>query len=199
MLTRQVGTMQAIVLGDAPWPAIEAISMNLEPRQLGVRAASMIESPARITRVEGATAWVVSEAPSSCGACGGKGCGSSLFARMTNPREPEFRVDNPIAAQAGELVVLGVPEGTLLRAALVSYIAPLVLLIGGAGMGQYLGGEPISALGGLFGAHTGRDLAGRLWTVDAHSPSWPGHPAAGKPRPAPRQRLIIHQPRLRDL
>jgi sigma-E factor negative regulatory protein RseB len=33
MLTRQVGNMQAIVLGDAPWPAIEAISMNLEPRQ----------------------------------------------------------------------------------------------------------------------------------------------------------------------
>jgi sigma-E factor negative regulatory protein RseC len=111
----------------------------------------MIESPARITRVEGSTAWVVSEAPSSCGACGGKGCGSSLFARLANPREPEFRVDNPIAAQAGEHVVLGVPEGTLLRAALVSYIAPLVLLIGGAGMGQYLGGEPVSALGGLSG------------------------------------------------
>lgn len=35
MLTRQVGTMQATVLGDAPWPAVEAIAMNLEARPGG--------------------------------------------------------------------------------------------------------------------------------------------------------------------
>lgn len=33
MLTRQVGPMQATILGDAPWPAVEAIAMGLEPRQ----------------------------------------------------------------------------------------------------------------------------------------------------------------------
>lgn len=32
MLTRQVGPMQATVLGDAPWPAVEAIAMGLETR-----------------------------------------------------------------------------------------------------------------------------------------------------------------------
>ncbi|MEW5786504.1 MAG: MucB/RseB C-terminal domain-containing protein [Pseudomonadota bacterium] len=32
MLTRQVGAMQATILGDAPWPAVEAIAMNLEAR-----------------------------------------------------------------------------------------------------------------------------------------------------------------------
>lgn len=32
MLTRQVGNMQATVLGDAPWPAVEAIATNLEAR-----------------------------------------------------------------------------------------------------------------------------------------------------------------------
>jgi sigma-E factor negative regulatory protein RseB len=32
MLTRQVGPMQATILGDAPWPAVEAIAMNLEAR-----------------------------------------------------------------------------------------------------------------------------------------------------------------------
>lgn len=35
MLTRQVGPMQATILGDAPWPAVEAIAMNLEARQPG--------------------------------------------------------------------------------------------------------------------------------------------------------------------
>ena len=33
MFTRQVGSMQATILGDAPWPAVEAIAMNLEARQ----------------------------------------------------------------------------------------------------------------------------------------------------------------------
>lgn len=33
MLTRQVGPMQATVLGDAPWPAVEAIALGLEARQ----------------------------------------------------------------------------------------------------------------------------------------------------------------------
>ncbi len=33
MLTRQVGSMQATVLGDAPWPAVEAIALGLESRQ----------------------------------------------------------------------------------------------------------------------------------------------------------------------
>ena len=33
MLTRQVGPMQATVLGDAPWPAVEAIALGLESRQ----------------------------------------------------------------------------------------------------------------------------------------------------------------------
>lgn len=32
MLTRQVGPMQATILGDAPWPAVEAIALSLEPR-----------------------------------------------------------------------------------------------------------------------------------------------------------------------
>jgi sigma-E factor negative regulatory protein RseB len=32
MVTRQVGPMQATILGDAPWAAIEAVAMGLEPR-----------------------------------------------------------------------------------------------------------------------------------------------------------------------
>jgi sigma-E factor negative regulatory protein RseB len=35
MLTRQVGPMRTTVLGDAPWPAVEAIAMSLEARPSG--------------------------------------------------------------------------------------------------------------------------------------------------------------------
>lgn len=111
----------------------------------------MIETPARITRTEGDTAWVVSAAPSSCGACGGKGCGSSTFARILHPHEPEYRVDNQFGAQPGEAVVVGLPDGALFRAALASYLIPLLLLVLVAAIGQYFAGELGAVLGGLFG------------------------------------------------
>lgn len=126
----------------------------------------MIETPARVVRVDGACAWVVSEAPSSCGACGGKGCGSSVFNRLWHPDNPEFQVDNPIDASPGEAVVVGLPEGALLRASGAAYVVPLAALLLGAGLGQVMGrmsgadgsGELAAALGGL----TGLLLAG-LW------------------------------------
>jgi sigma-E factor negative regulatory protein RseC len=111
----------------------------------------MIETPARVIRLDGATAWVVSEAPSSCGACGGKGCGSSVFNRLWHPDTPEFPVDNPIAAQPGEAVVVGLPDGALLRASGIVYLLPLAALLLGAISGEYLFGEPGGALGGLSG------------------------------------------------
>ena len=111
----------------------------------------MIETPARVRRRDGDSAWVVSEAPSSCGACGGKGCGSSIFARFWHPDQAEFAVANPIGAEPGEAVVVGLPDGVLLRAAAASYMAPLLLLLGGAVAGHQLFGEPGAILGGLSG------------------------------------------------
>jgi len=111
----------------------------------------VIETPARITRLEGDSAWVVSSAPSSCGACGGKGCGSSLFARVLHADEPEYRVDNPIGAQPGEAVVVGLPDGALLAAAVSGYLVPLLLLIAGAALGQHFAGELGAVSGGLCG------------------------------------------------
>lgn len=111
----------------------------------------MIETPARITRLEDDSAWVVSAAPSSCGACGGKGCGSSLFARVLHADEPEYRVDNPIGAAVGEAVVVGLPDGALLGAAVSGYLVPLLLLLLGAGIGQHFAGELGAVTGGLAG------------------------------------------------
>lgn len=111
----------------------------------------MIETPARITRLEGGSAWVVSAAPSSCGACGGKGCGSSLFARVLHADEPEYRVENPIGAGVGEAVVVGLPDGALLGAAALGYLVPLLLLLFGAGVGQQFAGELGAIAGGLAG------------------------------------------------
>jgi sigma-E factor negative regulatory protein RseC len=111
----------------------------------------MIETPARITRLEGDCAWVVSAAPTSCGACAGRGCGSSVFARVLHADEPEYRVDNPIGAAVGEPVVIGLPDGALLHAAILGYLVPLLLLLAMAALGQRFGGELGAMAGGLCG------------------------------------------------
>lgn len=110
----------------------------------------MIETPARVTRVSGDTAWVRTESPSSCGACGGKGCASSLYARMLHPREPEYPVGNPIAARPGQAVIVGVPDGALMRAVWRGYLLPLALLLLGAALGAAWG-DAGAAVGGLAG------------------------------------------------
>ncbi|MEW5770663.1 MAG: SoxR reducing system RseC family protein [Pseudomonadota bacterium] len=134
----------------------------------------MIETPARVTRTEGAAAWVVGEAPSSCGACGGKGCGSSVFNRVWHPDAQEYPVANPIGAQPGDAVVVGLPDGSLLLASTRAYLLPLLALLLGAGLGRLLGGdahgEPASALGGLIGL-----LLAALWLRRQR------HEAAGEP------------------
>lgn len=114
----------------------------------------MIETPARVIRLQGETAWVRVEAPESCGACGGKGCGSTLYARMLHPREPEYAVANPISAQPGEGVVIGIEDGAVLKAVASAYLLPLVLLTLGAIVGSSAG-EGAAVIGGLLGLMLG--------------------------------------------
>lgn len=116
----------------------------------------MSETLARVVRVEGDTAWVQVEAPTSCGACGGRGCGSStVFGQLFHARPPAYPVDNAIAAQVGDSVIVAVAEGELLRSALRGYGVPLALLLLGAVLGSALAGEIGSMLGAVAGLALG--------------------------------------------
>ncbi len=116
----------------------------------------MNETLARVVRVEGETAWVRVEAPASCGACGGRGCGStSVFGQLFNPRPAEYPVDNGLGARVGEAVVVGVPEGAVLRSVFRSYVLPLLLLLAGAVLGMQAGGEPLAMAGAGLGLALG--------------------------------------------
>lgn len=110
----------------------------------------MVEVYARVVRLQGDVAWVRVESPVSCGACGGKGCGVSLYARLLHRREPEYAVSNPILAQPGERVVIGIEQGSVLRAAVSAYLVPLALLVAGAVTGS-LFGEGGAVLAGAAG------------------------------------------------
>lgn len=126
----------------------------------------MIEESGEILAVEPPYATVVTQRRSSCGGCSTQGCGTGALSQVFAARSQEMRVLNPIDAQVGEQVVLGLEEGTLLRSSLAVYMVPLVTLIAGGLFGQWmapaLGLQESADLLAIPGALAGA-LSGFLW------------------------------------
>ncbi|TVQ92631.1 MAG: Fis family transcriptional regulator [Chromatiaceae bacterium] len=69
----------------------------------------------------------------SCGSCSAQtGCGVSLLDRLLGRRPQRLLVVNGAGVRVGETVVIGVPEGALLKAAVAAYLGPLAGLFAGA-------------------------------------------------------------------
>lgn len=118
----------------------------------------MVEVEVRIARIEGDTAWVESNRASACGHCSsGAGCGTRLFASVFGARPVQIAVPNSLGIRAGELAVLGLPERLMVLGSLRLYLLPLLGLILGAILGDWLAarlpgfGELWSILLGLLG------------------------------------------------
>jgi sigma-E factor negative regulatory protein RseC len=104
----------------------------------------MSDSEALVTGVAGEYAVVEVEClPSACGKCGDKGgCGKP----QAGPRR--YAVLNTVGARVGDRVVLSVPEGAVLRAAALSYLMPLVFVIGGAALAMAGFGDGLPTVAG---------------------------------------------------
>lgn len=104
----------------------------------------MNESEAIVTRVEGEFAFIeVKEGAAACGSCGSKSqCGKS----QTGPRR--YAVRNVVGAAPGDTVVVGVPAGAVLRAAALTYLMPVLLVLLGAGLAANWFGDGLPAVGG---------------------------------------------------
>lgn len=123
----------------------------------------MIEEQATVVRAIHGTAWVEAVRRSTCGSCSAAaGCGTSLLDRFLGRRPLRLEVDNSLDVATGDQVIVGVPEGAMLRAAAAAYLAPLFGLILGAVLGRHLpllwtapptpgGPEWLSLLGGGLG------------------------------------------------
>ena len=99
----------------------------------------MIEEQARVLRVQGEIAEIVTQPRSACGSCAAKnGCGTSLLAAWFPQRRLTFELRNEIGAEAGDSVVVGLDEGLLQRGSLLLYALPLGGLLLGALLGERL-------------------------------------------------------------
>lgn len=107
----------------------------------------MIEEIAKVDSIDSnaGTLTVEVQRQSSCGACAASsGCGTAVIAKVLGRRRSLLRVKYSQDEQAsdiviGDSVVLGLPEHALIRGSLAVYAVPLLLMIGFAVFGDFLG------------------------------------------------------------
>jgi sigma-E factor negative regulatory protein RseC len=126
----------------------------------------MIEETGRVVEVNGDYAWVETESAASCGSCSAHaGCGTSVLASLFGRRDAPVRALNRAGARAGELVVIGISESSLVRGSLAVYLVPLAGLLAGVLAGRYIGAELLPGhveAASIAGAIAGL-LAGLAW------------------------------------
>lgn len=123
----------------------------------------MIEESAIVTATQGEFARVETQRRSSCGSCEAKSaCGTSVLARVFGNRRNVVEVLNPIGAETGDRVVVGLDESALTRVSFLFYIMPLLALFAGGVLGEwlalqlgYISTEPLSIICGLLGLSSG--------------------------------------------
>jgi sigma-E factor negative regulatory protein RseC len=122
----------------------------------------LIEETATVLRTEEDVAWVETMRKSACDTCAvNKGCGTSVLSQVLGKRHTQVRALNPVGALAGETVVVGIQEQSLVRGSMAMYAVPLLGLLAGAVAGGVLDqmlqtkGEGLSLLMGLLGLMAG--------------------------------------------
>jgi sigma-E factor negative regulatory protein RseC len=124
----------------------------------------MIEEQARVLAVGNGLALVETSSRSACGSCSSSsGCGTSRVAELFGERANRLQVSDAIGLAVGDRVVIGIADGTLIRASLLAYLWPLVALALAAYIAQSTGAsEGFSALVGILGLCVGLWITGRV-------------------------------------
>lgn len=127
----------------------------------------MLEQHARVIESSVEGVWVEAVEPSGCGICAGQGCASRQIAELFQRTPRHYRVESRLGLSTGDRVVVGMPDGSLIRSALYLYGLPLVLILAGALFAQaWVPGDAAAVMGALAGGLaawglTAFNLAGR--------------------------------------
>lgn len=112
----------------------------------------MLEQPARVIESSETGIWVEPVAASGCAVCAGQGCASRQLAEFFQHRPRRYRVQSSLPLFVGDHVVVGLPEGSLLRSVFFIYGVPLICILSGAVLAQFLHpGDAAGVSGALVG------------------------------------------------
>ncbi|OBU13553.1 SoxR-reducing system protein RseC [Morganella psychrotolerans] len=124
----------------------------------------MVKEWATVVRWQDGRAVLRYGSSAGCGSCKAKAaCGSYLLNKLGPEAEHQLEVPVSEALVAGQKVEVGIPEGSLLRSAMLVYLTPLLGLFIGAGLAQALTeSQALVTMGGLLGGVAGFLLARKI-------------------------------------
>jgi len=136
----------------------------------------MIEAEATVVAREASAVWVETRRRSGCSQCASASqCAPSLLGSLLGNGQVRLRLSNTLGVSPGERVVVGLPGGALVRAALLAYLLPLLSLVLGAGLASlWTEREAPLVLAALTGLGAGLLLAARVARrLEQHHPERP--------------------------
>lgn len=126
---------------------------------------TMLEQTVEVIKTASDGIWVQAVEPSGCGTCAGQGCSSRRIAELFQRKPRLFRVDCDFALAPGDRAVVGIANGSVLKAALRAYGQPLALILTGALLSQAMTpGDGSALLGAVMGA-----AASWVWTRNSQT------------------------------
>jgi len=139
----------------------------------------MIEELAKVTAINNNNITVESTVKSSCSGCKQvDNCGSGQIAKAFPQKKLSVEITSDLPVELGDTVVIGLSEELLLKSAWQVYIWPLVGLILGAFIGQWLiegilsSHEIISIILAFSGGYLGFYYARAQQNKIANCPQW---------------------------
>lgn len=123
----------------------------------------MIEELGTVVAIDGNSVWVETQVKTTCAGCkASDACPTSTIAKAFTPKANHVLVQVPCELAIGQQVKIGISEKALLKASLMVYVVPLILLIFVASIFMSvfpaahelmaLGFASMSALGGFWWA-----------------------------------------------
>ena len=126
----------------------------------------MIHETGTVISVQGGEAWVQTIRESACQSCKARhGCGQKALAGLTSGQSRQIRVANTLQAKPGDQVTVAIEETALLKASLLVYAVPLLLMVIATVLaGMLLPGNDLAAT-----LCAGAGLAAGLWWAGRQS------------------------------
>lgn len=116
---------------------------------------SMIEQAAHVHSIDQTTVWLDTLRLSTCNSCSMKsGCGQRLMNQATNCKRSriELPVPSTMALSVGDEVVLGIPQKAFIKASLLTFAMPLIMMLAFALLAKWGGlSEPLTVVTALVG------------------------------------------------
>ena len=126
----------------------------------------MIEETAQVVKADKNRIWVASTQTSGCSGCMQKtACGTQAIAIALKKKAVAVEVDSTLSLCVGDVVTVAIDEKLLLLVSLVMYVFPLIALLGGGGIVDWLVPDDNSAADVWIAAGALLSLLLSLWAI----------------------------------